>query len=398
MAYDAGQGMQYNEGQDPTSVGLQLRDFYYSKVALIDARKKQVFIPLSNSIIMPRHYGKKIKRYHYVPLLDDRNVNDQGIDATGAVSANGNLWGSSKDIGAITGKLPSLHETSGRVNRVGYTRIEIEGTMENFGFFDEYTEDVTMFDTDEQLMQRIHTEMLNGASEISEVLLQKDLLNNAGVVLYSGVATQDSEITGEGDNVSEVDYKSLMQLDKVLTDNRTPRETTMLTGSRLTDTRTIGSTRIIHTGNDMLATFKYMTDAFGNKAFIEAHHYADQTNLIEGEVGSVGDFRIVIVPEMKMWASKGGAETGANKGYQATAGKYDIFPLLCIGDKSFATIGFQNDGKNPKYRIIHKKPGKETATASNPYGKKGFKSIQWWYGFFLERGERIGLIKSVARI
>lgn len=35
-----------------------------------------------------KHYGKTIKKYHYVPLLDDRNVNDQGIDATGISTAN----------------------------------------------------------------------------------------------------------------------------------------------------------------------------------------------------------------------------------------------------------------------------------------------------------------------
>jgi hypothetical protein len=30
-----------------------------------------------------RHYGKTIKQYHYLPLLDDANINDQGIDASG---------------------------------------------------------------------------------------------------------------------------------------------------------------------------------------------------------------------------------------------------------------------------------------------------------------------------
>jgi hypothetical protein len=31
--------------------------------------------------------GKTIKRYHYMPILDDRNINDQGIDANGASTA-----------------------------------------------------------------------------------------------------------------------------------------------------------------------------------------------------------------------------------------------------------------------------------------------------------------------
>jgi N4-gp56 family major capsid protein len=64
--------------------------------------------------ICQKNYGKKIKKYLYLPLLDDRNINDQGIDATGATIANGNLYGSSKDVGTIVGKLPTLTEHGGR--------------------------------------------------------------------------------------------------------------------------------------------------------------------------------------------------------------------------------------------------------------------------------------------
>ena len=155
-----------------------------------------------------KNMGKEIKLDHYMPMLDDQNLNDQGIDAAGvtitgtqryvtfpaltftvanagkaaaaaavndnidnngvaatiatagtdgsggsglatitltkrqikfatAVKADavvaldagvtvqigsGNLYGSSKDIGTISGKLPALSETGGRVNRVGFKR------------------------------------------------------------------------------------------------------------------------------------------------------------------------------------------------------------------------------------------------------------------------------------
>jgi N4-gp56 family major capsid protein len=88
---------------------------------------------------MPKNYGKTIKVYEYVPLLDDRNVNDQGIDASGATIANGNLYGSSKDVGSIVSKLPVLTENGGRVNRVGFTRLQREGSIFKFGFFTEFT-------------------------------------------------------------------------------------------------------------------------------------------------------------------------------------------------------------------------------------------------------------------
>ena len=74
-----------------SSVGEQLRTDFYEKQALIDLVKEQYFGQLSGTMDMPKHFGKTIKKYHWIPLLDDRNVNDQGIDASGATIAAGNL-------------------------------------------------------------------------------------------------------------------------------------------------------------------------------------------------------------------------------------------------------------------------------------------------------------------
>ena len=113
----AAEGQIYGNG---TSIGAsQLNPHYYERKALIEKRKEQYFGQLASVKDMPKNSGKQIKKYHIIPLLDDQNINDQGIDAAGATIANGNLYGSSKDIGLIPGKLPVLSETGGRVNRVG---------------------------------------------------------------------------------------------------------------------------------------------------------------------------------------------------------------------------------------------------------------------------------------
>ena len=117
----------------------QMNTFFWLRKSLTTARKEQFFMPLATAINMPKNYGKTIKVYDYIPLLDDRNVNSQGIDASGATIANGNLYGSSKDIGTITNKLPTLTENGGRVNRVGFTRLTREGSIHKFGFFTEFT-------------------------------------------------------------------------------------------------------------------------------------------------------------------------------------------------------------------------------------------------------------------
>lgn len=77
--------MQYNDplNASPSSVGSQLQTHYYQKQALIEARKEQYFSQLADVTSMPKNMGKKIKQYHYIPMLDIGNQNDQGIDAAG---------------------------------------------------------------------------------------------------------------------------------------------------------------------------------------------------------------------------------------------------------------------------------------------------------------------------
>jgi N4-gp56 family major capsid protein len=458
----------------PSSVGPQITNEYYVKKALIEIAKEQYFSQLADVTAMPKNMGKKIKRYHYIPLLDDANLNDQGIDAAGvtinaatwtvtlprapagtltqtfAVEANataaaaainavesgvavksgsvtpwtvtfskqvlnpstdvltaavlaavlgasrtrgsGNLYGSSKDIGTINGKMPTLTENGGRVNRVGFKRKELEGTFEKFGFFDEYTQESLDFDSDADLEMHISREMIMGANEMTEDALQIDLLTSAGVIKYAGNATSDATL----DTNDLVSYGDLMRLSIDLDNNRTPKMTKVIAGSRMIDTRVIPASRICYIGTELLPTFKAMKDLHNQPAFISVEKYASAGNTVTGEVGSVDNFRIVVVPEMMKWAGAGALVTDSinyDNDY-----RYDVFPILVVGSESFTTIGFQTDGKSVKFKIYNKKPGEATADRNDPYGETGFMSIKWYYGFMVLRPERIAVLKTVARL
>lgn len=460
---------QYNNpaGGSPSNVGNQLQTFYYQKQALIEARKEQYFSQLADTTSMPKNMGKKIKRFHYIPLLDDANINDQGIDAAGVTISNsqyfvklpepvftlasgaaattavnainaieagvasaagavvtvtkvilkagtaaqanavtaavpgstsrqgsGNLYGSTKDVGTISGKLPVLSETGGRVNRVGFKRKELEGSFEKFGFFDEYTRESMDFDTDAELEQHVNREMVAGANEITEDALQIDLLNSAGVIKYAGDATKKSEL----DDGCIVGYGDLMRLSIDLDNNRTPKHTKVVTGTRLIDTKTIPSARVLYIGSELLPTVQAMKDLHGERAFVSIEKYGAATDTLTGEAGAIDRFRLIVVPEMMKWAGAGAPVTPGDTDHYDTNGRYDVFPMLCIGDSSFTTIGFQTDGKSVKFKITHKEPGEATADRTDPYGETGFMSIKWYYGFMILRSERIGLVLTVAKL
>ena len=495
----------YNDpaGGSASSVGPQIRTDYFERKALVEAAKEAYFGQLADVVSMPKNMGKTIKRYHYLPILDDRNLSDQGIDAEGvslvadfvsgeqyakqvivlvapaaeggltyyfegmgtSTTSNaaitiadnkaqkkvwswaaqqgyinpgvstvystaktaleglgwtvtsqhttdqyynfGNLYGSSKDVGTITAKIPALSETGGRVNRVGMKRIELEGTLEKFGFFDEYTQESLDFDTDADLLMHITTECVKAANEITEDQLQIDLLNAAGVVRYAGTATTTATLTGATGSANSEDvvvYDDLIKLAIELDSNRTPKTTRLITGSRMVDTKVVNAARYAYIGSELQTDLMRMTDYHSNQAFIPVAQYGAAGTLARGEFGTVGDFRFIVVPEMMMWEGAGAAVGTPNdevtRWSTAPGGatnNSNVYPILVVGDGSFTTIGFQTDGKSVKFSIKHSKPGSDISYGrDDPYGEIGFYSIKWYYGFMLLRSERIALLKTLA--
>ena len=75
--------IKYGDGTNST-VGTQFNTYEYKRKALIETAQVEYFGQLGDVETLTKNYGQKIKKYHYLPLLDDRNINDQGLDATGA--------------------------------------------------------------------------------------------------------------------------------------------------------------------------------------------------------------------------------------------------------------------------------------------------------------------------
>ena len=472
----------YNDpiGGTQSSIGdEQFNMWKYQRQALIEMAKKAVFSPLASAISMPKHMGKTIKRYHYIPLLDDANINDEGIDADGltveqektikiigafgggvgkenvyetvyavgagansglattaaeavaldilvnelgfvganytdakndaiakgtavddtvpSVMSAGNMYGSSKDVGTVAGKMPKLDENGGQKNRVGGRRIELEGSFERFGFYRTWTKDSLDFDTDAELHMHQTREMMNAAHEVTEDAIQIDLLNGAGLIRFAGDATSTAELSGETGAVDLVTYTDLMKLSIDLDNNRCEKDTKMIVGSRLNDTKTVRATRIMYIGSELQPMVERMTgiDGVAGSAFVSIEKYASAGTSLPGEIGKVGQFTIVVAQEMLHWEGAGAAVT-TNDGYRETGGNYDVYPMLVVGNDSFNTIGFQSDGKSSKFKIINKMPGEATADLNDPYGLTGFSSITWFYGSLVVRPERIAVVKTVA--
>lgn len=389
--YNDPQGLRGSPVQ--SSVGIQdSKQAFYLKPVLAESAKKRTFSKLASVMSMPRNMGKKIKQTVYYPLLDDRNLNDQGINARGVQIRNGNLYGSSRDIGKVLGALPVLTEIGGRVNRVGFSRTEVEGTFNKFGIFFEYSDELLKFDSDKDLYSFMYSQAVEAAEQVNEDMLQIDLLQNAGTMVYAGNAISDATMN----ETSMVTLQTLNRLSRALDDAHSPKRTKIIKGSGNYDTRTATVYRTIFCGSNVVELLRNLSDRWGNKAFIEVHQYAAASgSLFEDEVGIIGNFRVVQCDRMMNWQGAG-AQSNPAFGLASYNGNYDVFPILCVGEDAFTTISFEgSNGLNNKFVIKSQKPN-ESHSVIDPFGEIGFVSIKWWYGFLAQKPERIGLIKTVA--
>lgn len=392
----------------PSTIGPQLVDFMFIKKALAEQQKEIVFSNMSSTIEIPKHTGTAIKRYVDVLMLDDKNINDQGIDAAGQTgqlskNPNGNLYGSSRDIGVIADRLPALGEQGGRVNRVGFKRLTIQGTMQKYGFFYEFTQDALNFDTQADLLQNMSREAVRGAAQLQEAMLQKDLLDNCGTVYVPGTGFADWDTDTTASLKASVDdsaiptYKDFMKFKLMLDDLRVPGSTSMFTGTRYIDTKTIPSARFAFISNALLPTLEQVKDFNNQPAWVPVEQYAAGGYTHPKEVGKIGNFRFIVVPEALYWGGAGAAPA-QNSIHRATSNKLDVYPILVIGEDAFTTIGFQTNGRDGKIKVMTKMPGLETASFDDPYGSRGFTSMQWWYGFLAQRPERLACMYTVAEL
>ena len=390
--------IKYGDGTNST-MGNQFNTYEYKRKALIETAQVEYFGQLGDVETLTKNYGQKIKKYHYLPLLDNRNINDQGLDATGVVIANGNLYGSSKDPGVISGKLPALSEAGGRVNRVGFKRLEIEGEIAQYGFFYEWSEEALNFDTDADLYSHINRESVRGAREVSEDILQMDLLDAAGVVKFMGTSAVSLATVN-----TVISYNDLVKLGVTLDDNRCPKDTKAIKGSQDTDVINIGSARYAFIGSELIPTLMRLTDYHGDKAFVPVEKYAKiengkYMNTLHGEIGSVAGFRFVVVPEMMQYKGQGATVASAVDGSTLLSNgtKIDVYPILVVGSGSFAKINFQSSGTtNDKFKIIVRKPG-TFANPEDPFEKIGYSSIQFWQGTMILRPEWIAKVLTGAK-
>ena len=437
-------------GASGSTIGKQFNDKSWSRVAIMEAKKKKTFSQLGDKLTQPKNYGDKIVKYHEIPILHASNINDQGIDAMGVKmtsgkwylfdttittgvtvrteyatkalakaaldalagtqsgriqSGDGNLYGGSKDILVQRGAFPALTEEGGAYNQVGMKRLDIEATVSEYGFAMTFTKKSLDMDTETGLLARYSRGVGEAYGDLREAQIQSSLLAaSEDNRTFAGDATAITEI----DAADVLTFADLRLMDQALKDARCPTDTKLIDGSTKIGTSTVGKARYAYVGPEMVPTLEDMTTTVGTTEkllWVPVEMYAAAGKVADSEIGKIGQFRFIEVEEMAKYEGMG-ADADANDDDAVDAGnanfytthtgtnefRFDVFPVLFVGSGSFATVGFEGDSA----RVTTVMP---KADAHNDfYGKKGAVSISWYYGFMALRPEWIRQIACAAKI
>jgi len=419
----AGDGQHYNSGSD-SSNGPAVQDFYFDTKAIRIARPALIYNNFVDGKTQKRNHGKTFKISKFRPILDDLNVNDQGLDGTGAVIGNtswlfmntvyatendadlartqwiaanpnefnvpdvwqavnggGNLYGSSRSVGDVSSGMPLLAEGAGRVNRVGFIRENLEATLVRRGIFTEWSDENEMFnDFDVQMENK--TAVSTALMEMKDDDVQLGMLNEAGVRIYTHTATQLSEVGTDGDAATKINRSILRKATKVLKINMAKKNTYMVTGSTKYATTPINAAYYGIIGPDTL------TDLEDIPEWRPVHAYGYASKLAKDEVGSLDETRFVESLRHLNYAGAGADVSTTNTANVAeTDGNADVHTVLYPTEGAYATVGLEGAGK---IKFLSKPAGK--ASKDDPHGLTAIFSGNYFHGGLALQSEKLAVV------
>ena len=265
----------YGDGTTTATNGTNVRVDALREKAVRASKRDIIFEQLCSKENMPLNYGKTLKVHKTLYILSDDNVNDQGLDGAGATpgagepNVDGNLYGGSRSVVDVSAGMPLLAEGAGRANRVGMTRITLEGTLTRMGAFLEYTDEVELF-SDQKMEVQYYEKMGELAAELYDDYLQTELLGAGGMECYGGAATSLLELTGDDGTPSVLSFDLVRKVQVSLKANLAKKHTSIITGSTKVGTVPVNASWFAYCGSTSTIELEKLKDDFDERAFTPA--------------------------------------------------------------------------------------------------------------------------------
>lgn len=478
------QGSFNTGGVTSTTIDRQFTDEFVSKAVVEVPKRKKIFSVRADRFTMPKNHGDKLSGEVSYGMLDKRVLIDGGVDANTAtilqdvfyvvptgskditaatasfdtkdyfatgsyatwalardaardaadsdagageefISGSGGMVNGEASYAATEGPLVEMSEEGGTINLLNHYSKMVSANITFHGVGHKFSMRSVNLDSRKGLIARKIQYMADAVSDLKEMQVRRDLIaaSHANAIICNDAANPDTDTTAEIDGIDILTYTGLEVLEQYLLHNDVPMDTEILSGVDLIDTKTVSDAWIVYVNTETMPTLRAMQGPGDVLVWVPKEQYAAGTELLDGEVGKIGQFRFVAVKDMDReygaGAYVGATNDAANAATQSAAYKtpaagqylqtdgsvdaesgtagalpayrYDVFTALIVGDDAFTITGFGSNSTSASYIAPQKTVS--GGADSDMHGQMAGISANWSYGFLNYRPERLACLK-----
>lgn len=448
----------FNQGRlTSNTISRQFNEEYVSRAIVEMEPRKKFFTNMSSSENLPLNHGDTLTKQVRLPMLHPENMIDGNVDAKQAklleyswyaldkdgvidseyhaddyLGANGNdkaaaiaaakaaaiakvgtlaagavvksgagniLWGSAS-YAVQEGPLVEIPEEGGVMNLLNGSTKLVSAKISFHGIGHKYTQRSIDLDSRKGEIAIAIRDLARATGEIREMQVMSSVISQSesNRMIASNVALTPAQMKA----TDVLTYDALTALEQELLRNNVPMDTEIQTGTDLVDTKVVSDAFVIFCNREMLPTLRKLKGPGDTIVWRPKESYAaglpgGAKGLMDGEIGQIGSFRFVMVPDLMAYRGGGSKVSddttltaGERANRHASGGYYDVFPLIVVGADSFVTTALA------KKDVIGRHIMPKSDIHNDMFGEQGGVMSKWTYGFLCYRPERIRQISVVA--
>ena len=409
-------------GTTSNTIDRQFTPEFVTKAVVEMPARKRFFSNRSNKVAMPKNHGDTLTKEVRLPMLHKDNMVDGGVDATvasiikneyarvvsstglvvqrynvenylaadGSVtldaartaarnaavaalqageevkSTAGSILNGAAGYNTSTGPLAVLPEEGGVVNLLNSSSKLVSAKISFHGVASKYTvRSVNLDSRIGQVATKIK-DLSRVVVELKEMQVQNSVLAAAELNMMPSTAKAYVVDMSDMDGMDTLTYDALTAFEQELQRDDVPLDTEILQGVDLVDTVTVEDAYIAYVNREAIPVLRRITGPGGALVWTEKSKYAAGTTLLEGEQGSIGSFRFVVVPDLAVYRGAGAAVGGALT--TVTTGSFvvgDTYVIKTIGTTDFTLIGASASTIGVQFVATGVGAGTGTATVSD---------------------------------
>lgn len=285
---------------------------------------------------MPRNKGDNITYRARIPT-----------GGSGATSAGMNRWSVSAPAHQVAEGVTPAAES------ISYRDVSVQ--INQYACLYSYTDKAELFHEDDIPGDQM-TQVAERMPLVRE-MVRYGVMKACTTVQYAGGTTRAT--------VDEkVSYNGLSLLSRTLKANHAKMKTKILAPGPAYDTSAIEAAYIVFAHTDCEHDIRRLDD------FVPVAKYANRSVINEHELGSVGNFRFILSPELAPYLGAGAA-VGATGLVSAGASNVDVYPMIVCAEDAVCDIAL-----NTNFDVTHIKASQKTK--EDPFGQRGYVGASFW--------------------